>query len=203
MSTKKENNCEKYELDLTRYVGGDFDRIKNIKNLKSHLGSCSGCRESLADLKDVVRILRGGKSKGIEKMLEEIKKMPIPKKLEYPDVSPLVETGKDYLIDGKYKSAIKYFDDAVFLNPKDGGAWYCKGRAHYAIGEDCTALKSFNKSIECGHLSYLEIYYKGRIEQKLGIKEDLSNVYKSIHNKIALLKKEIKQLERAKRLLGK
>lgn len=209
MNTKKENDCEKYELDLTRYVSGDFDRIKNMDNFTSHLKDCSECKNNLNELQKIVGILRGGKElssksqKSIEKIVQESKKWSIPKKSEYPDVSPLIETGKDFLKDGKYESAIKYFDDALFLNPKDGVAWYFKGRAHYAIGEYSIALKSFNKSIDYDVLNLSGIYYKGRIEQKLGIKEDLSGVYKSIENKIALLEKEIKQMKRAERLLEK
>jgi len=138
--------------------------------------------------------------KGIEKIIEwakqEIKKGIFPEKGAYPDVSLLIETGKDCLIDRKYKSAIKYFDDALFLNPKNGSAWYHKGIAHYATGQGHDALKSFNKSIKYDCLNYSAIYYIGRLEQKLGFNENLSRFYKALDKKIDKIKKEIERTKK-------
>jgi len=52
----KKINCENAEFLIHRYVTGEISERENEK-LKAHLGNCSGCRESVAELQALEYLL--------------------------------------------------------------------------------------------------------------------------------------------------
>ena len=49
---------------------------------------------------------------------------------------------------GKNKRAIKDFDKAIELDPKDSGCYYWRGRCYYFLDKNKRAIKDFDKAIE-------------------------------------------------------
>ena len=50
------------------------------------------------------------------------------------DVSTLVESGKKYLDDGDYNSALSFFDQALSIEPINADLWNLKGIALRSLG---------------------------------------------------------------------
>jgi tetratricopeptide (TPR) repeat protein len=69
----------------------------------------------------------------------------------YDDVTvtdPLFEEGLGYLESKEYHKAIKCFDKAIEINPKNAAAWSEKGYALNELGNLLEAIKCFDKAIE-------------------------------------------------------
>ena len=64
------------------------------------------------------------------------------------DVSTLVESGKKYLDDGDYNSALSFFDQALSIEPINADLWNLKGITLRSLGRYDEASDCYNKSLE-------------------------------------------------------
>ena len=78
-----------------------------------------------------------------------------------------LEKGDELLKQGKYDEALKYFDSALDLNPKDDRAWRRRGDALEKLGKYNEALESYDKAIEINPKEELSWYSRGDVLEKL------------------------------------
>ena len=64
------------------------------------------------------------------------------------DVSTLVKSGKKYLDDGDYNSALSFVDQALSIEPINADLWNLKGIALRSLGRYDEASDCYNKSLE-------------------------------------------------------
>ena len=148
-----ETLCEQYELDLTRYVAGDYERIKEFKGLTDHLHSCASCGKRLSDYRNLIAILRGGYEKPDEaqKVIDQIIKNCAESGPSDGsgsiNVSPLIWNGRGYLSMKEYETALKQFDAALVLDPKSKDALLNKGIALLYLNKPQEAVKALEQLI--------------------------------------------------------
>lgn len=65
-----------------------------------------------------------------------------------PNISTLIEKGKNLLSESKFEEALGFFDQALFLNQNDPELWNHKGVVLRSMGRYNEALECFNKSLE-------------------------------------------------------
>jgi len=58
------------------------------------------------------------------------------------------EKGLSYSTLGNYTIAIKYYEEAIVLNPKNVNAWFHKGNALYQLGKYSEAIQCYNEAIK-------------------------------------------------------
>src|SRR5208337_742950 len=56
--------------------------------------------------------------------------------------------GNELMSSEKYNEAIKAFDKAIEINPKNSDAWYKKGNILSKLGKYDEAIKAYEKAIE-------------------------------------------------------
>jgi len=62
--------------------------------------------------------------------------------------SILIKSGKKYLEQGNYDSALSFFDQALSLEPSNPDLWNLKGIALRSLGRYDEASDCYNKSLE-------------------------------------------------------
>ena len=61
----------------------------------------------------------------------------------------------------KFDEAIKVYEKAIEINPKDSDAWYNKGVTLDSLHKPDEAIKSYNKAIEVNPKNSMAWYKKG------------------------------------------
>jgi tetratricopeptide (TPR) repeat protein len=92
-----------------------------------------------------------------------------------------VNKGVDLTDLGKYDEAIKAFDKAIELDPKNANAWQEKGWALHGLGRYNDAIKALDKAIELDQLdkpsSSVAWHIKGIVLEKLGRTAEANAAY--------------------------
>jgi tetratricopeptide (TPR) repeat protein len=80
---------------------------------------------------------------------------------EYPIELAWNNKGEALFIKGKYNEAIKYYDEALRINPKKAESWYNKGLALFQLNDFKEAIIIFDKALVI-RPNYAEVlFYKG------------------------------------------
>ncbi|MEQ8192140.1 MAG: tetratricopeptide repeat protein, partial [Candidatus Eremiobacterota bacterium] len=137
-------------LDTHQQVNKNSTTSSTADNLKSNKELIFSNQSPLIILKDKVR-----SKKGLNKKIVVILALIVIiilcfslVKFMFPSVYELNTRGQVFIKLGKYKEAIKYFDKAIEINPKDVEAWNNKGYTFIKLGKYEEAIKCFDKAIE-------------------------------------------------------
>ncbi len=79
------------------------------------------------------------------------------------DVKPYVDRGMENCQNGRYDQALKDFNDALKLKPKDPALITYRGVVYYAKGQNDLAMKDFNQAIEIDPKFGKAYYQRGMI----------------------------------------
>ena len=79
------------------------------------------------------------------------------------DVKAIVDRGMENCQSGRYDQALKDFNDALKLKPKDPALITFRGVAYYAKGQNDLAMKDFNQALEIDPNFGKAYYQRGMI----------------------------------------
>lgn len=79
------------------------------------------------------------------------------------DVKTYVDRGMENCQSGRYDQALKDFNDALKLKPKDPALITYRGVAYYAKGQNDLAMKDFNQALEIDPKFGKAYYQRGMI----------------------------------------
>jgi len=79
------------------------------------------------------------------------------------DVKPYVDRGMENCQSGRYDQALKDFNDALKLKPKDPALITYRGVVYYAKGQNDLAMKDFNQALEIDPKFGKAYYQRGMI----------------------------------------
>lgn len=79
------------------------------------------------------------------------------------DVKAMVDRGMENCQSGRYDQALKDFNDALKLKPKDPALITYRGVVYYAKGQNDLAMKDFNQALEIDPKFGKAYYQRGMI----------------------------------------
>lgn len=168
MDTKK---CKDFELDVTNYISGDYQAIKDYNAFFQHLRQCPACRQELLETEAIF----GRFSEVATPSPEFTKKMAEIREMAKKGPRPLTETEKKEtplkLGITLYKKqnwlkAKEVFDEAVTQSPQDANVYYHRGLALQRMNHLTQAIMDFTKAIELDPEDADAYYHRGKIYQR-------------------------------------
>ena len=78
------------------------------------------------------------------------------------------DSGAWKFIGHNYKGAIQDFNKVIKINPKNGGAYYCRGMAKAELKDYRGAMQDYNKAIEINPEDADAYCFRGIIKKELG-----------------------------------
>ena len=83
--------------------------------------------------------------------------------------------GEKLYWESKYLEAIKNFDNAIKVNPKDYMIWFFRGNCKYELEQYEQAVKDFDEAIELNPKDYIIWFCRGSCKYELEQYEDAIN----------------------------
>jgi len=86
-----------------------------------------------------------------------------------------LKKGEDLLLQGRYERALKAFDEAIELNPKEAMPWFNRGIVLGELGRNEESLRDFDRAIEIDPNFGEAWFNKAVILQKQGMSKEAIN----------------------------
>lgn len=76
--------------------------------------------------------------------------------------------GNCYLANKEYSTALRYYEDAISLDPKNSNGWYLKGISYYQLQDYANALQCYNRAISLAPTRSEFLLARGDLFRKRG-----------------------------------
>ncbi|MDD2891011.1 MAG: tetratricopeptide repeat protein [bacterium] len=184
VAERASNNIKRIEKEVQEKGAGITNQISslihnNIKRIEKEV------QEKGAGITDQISSLIGKPSKELTEQLDELSK-----KIEFLENMGLPLKFQDYMnrgialyFEGKYEIALKAFDEAIKLAPKDAIVWDNKGLMLNKLGKYEEAMQAHNKAIGLDPKNATAWYNKACI---YSLKSDKNNAFKILSKAIEL-----------------